>query len=111
MGVKLGVWKQSQFYTEMGKKVVELPYHVELGPSDDQIEIEGFHVSSDSAGNFLEGQYTEHELDAIHTYGVARMVIDVYQLVLGISIYWAWWEEGKTEPLIFRINNSGINSR
>jgi hypothetical protein len=111
MGVKLGVWKQGQFYPEIGKTIVELPYQVELGPSDDQIRIEGFQVSSNSAGNFLEGQYTEDELDAIHTYGVARMVIDLYQLVLRISIHWSWWEEGKTDQLIFRINNSGINSR
>lgn len=111
MGVKLRVWRQGQFYPELGKKVIELPYDVNPGPSDNQIEIEGFNVQPDVDGNFLAGNYTADEEDAINTYGTARQVIDLYENLLGQKIKWSWQKEGIDKPLRIRIRNNDINAR
>lgn len=111
MGVKLRVWRQGQFYPELGKRVIELPYDVRPGPSDNQIEIEGFNVQPDVDGNFLVGNYTEEEEDAINTYGTARQVIDLYENLLGEKIIWSWQKEEIGEPLRIRIRNNDINAR
>ena len=103
MGVKLRVWRQGQFYPELGKKVIELSYDVRPGPSDNQINIEGFNVQADNGGNFLAGNYNEDEEDAINTYGTARQVIDLYEDLLGEKIRWSWQKEGESEPLRIRI--------
>lgn len=111
MGVKLRVWCQGQFYPELGKKVIELPYDVRSGPSDDQISIEGYDVQADNDGNFLAGNYNEDEEDAINTYGTARQVIDLYENLLGEKIRWSWQKKGIHEPLRIRIRNNDINAR
>lgn len=111
MGTKLRVWKQGQFYPGLGKMVVELPRNAKMGPSDSQVRIEGFGIIPDSEGNFLKGDYTTDEFDAIHTYGIVRMVIDMYELILEKDIRWSWWQNGINEPLRIQIRNSGINSR
>ena len=111
MGIKLRVWRQGQFYPELGKKVIELPYDVRPGPSDDQISIEGFDVQADKDGNFLEGNYNVEEEDAINTYGTARQVIDMYEGLLGEKIRWSWQKEGIDEPLRIRIRNNDVNAR
>lgn len=111
MGTKLEIWKQGQFYPELGKKIIELPYQVNPGPSDQQVKIEGFNVQPDDDGNFLYGNYAEEELDAIHTYGIVRMVIDLYEGILKKPIIWSWRQKGINKPLNVRIRNNGINSR
>ena len=109
------IWKQGQFYPELGKKVVELPNKVEPGPSDDMIKIDGFQVQPDKDGNYTFGTdgrpYTDDELDAINTYAVIRMVINMYEELLGRPIHWSWWEDGKGEPLLVKIRNNDINAR
>lgn len=111
MGVKLEVWRQGQFYPELGKKVIELPYMVNPGPSDSQVCIEGFNVQPDRNGNFLDGNYSEEEQDAISTYGTVRQVIDLYEKLLGKTINWSWQNEGINEPLRIKISNYDINAR
>jgi len=108
------IWKQGQFYPDLGKKVVDLPNKVNQGPSDPMIKIDGFHVLPDQDGNFIEGgeiNYNEDELDAIHTYAIVRMVINLYEELLGKSIYWSWWKDGKGDPIIVKIRNNDINAR
>ena len=111
MGVKLEVWKQGQFYPDLGKKVIELPYLVNSGPSDRQVRIDGFEVRPDHEGNYLKGNYSEDELDAINTYGTVRQVIDMYEQLLGETIKWSWQKNGINEPLSIRIRNNDINAR
>ena len=109
------IWKQGQFYPELGKKIVELPNKVNPGPSDPMIKIDGFHVLPDKDGNFVEGVkgkiYSELEMDAIHTYAIIRMVINMYEDLLGKPIHWSWWKDGVEEPLVVKIRNNDINSR
>lgn len=111
LGTKLKVWRQGQFYPELGQKIIELPYQVNPGPSDHQIKIDGVDVQPDEDGNFLMGNYSELELDAIHTYGTARVVIDSYEKSFKKSILWSWQQLGEKEPLSIRIRNNDINSR
>ena len=105
------IWKQGQFYPELGKKIIELPYVVHPGPSDRQIKIDGFSVSQDNDGNFLNQNYTEGEQNAIHTYGTMRMVIDLFEEFIGKPILWSWQQMSEDVPLIVRIGCNDINAR
>lgn len=111
METKLSIWKQGQFYPELGRKVITLPYHIDPGPSDLQIIIDGYNVQPDMDGNFLKGNYAEDELDAIHTFGIMRMVIDMYENLIGKPIIWSWNQKGDISPLKVRIRNNDINAR
>ncbi|MDZ7604966.1 MAG: hypothetical protein U5K79_05115 [Cyclobacteriaceae bacterium] len=110
MGTKLWIWKQGPYYPHLGKKIIELPYPVNPGPSDAQIAIEGFEIRPDAHGNFLESNYSEDEMDAIHTYGIMRMVIDYYEKVLGKPVCMASERNGYIAPLVARINRDGIGA-
>ena len=111
MGTKLSIWKQGQFYPSLGKKEIELPYDVQPGPSDAMVKIEGISALPDLEGNFLKGGYSEDALDAIHTFGAIRLVIDLYEKFYGNSIKWSWQQSGENTPLKVRIRNSDINAR
>jgi len=111
MSTKLWIWKQGPFYPHLGKKIIELPYPVKPGPSDSQVVISGHHVQPDSNGNFLDGEYSNDEQDAIHTYGIVRMVIDLYEKLLGKRIDWPWNTAGTDMPLKVLINSDGTNCR
>ncbi len=111
MGTKLWIWKQGPFYPQLGKKIIELPCRVNPGPSDAQIAIEGFEIQPNARGNFLESNYSVDEIDAIHTYGIMRMVIDYYEKVIGNPVIWYWNRNGYTAPLVARINRDGIDAR
>ena len=109
------IWKQGQFYPNLGKKVVELPNKIKSGPSDAMIKIDGFDVNPDENGDYIQGahgvSYTEDELDAINTFAVIRMVINMYEELLGRTIQWSWWEDGEGDPLLVKIRNNDINAR
>jgi len=84
------------------RKVISIPNRVSVGPSDDQISIEGFEIKPDNVGNFIQNSnksYTEIELDAIHTYTIMRMVINMYEGVLGNKIKWYWNDRRNRNPL------------
>lgn len=107
------IWKQSPFYPELGKKEVELPNMVESGPADALISMDGFNVLPDRNGNFVDGgemNYSEEKLDAIHTFAIIRMVINMYEELLGKPIHWSWWKNSEGEPLTVKITNNGINA-
>ena len=115
MSTKVIIWKQGQFYPELGKKIIELGNSVYPGPSDNLICIEGFHVHPDKKGDYVEGAdgiaYSDDELDAIHTYGTMRMVINLYEKLLNKPIVWSWQQKGDIAPLTVRIRNNDINAR
>jgi len=108
---KLEIWRQGQFYPQLGKKIVELPYDVNPGPSDDQVSIKDFNVSPDRNGNFLKGNYSENDLNAIQTFGIVRMVIDLFEDLLAKPIIWSWNRQGKSNPLTIEIRRNGIDAR
>ncbi|MCK5367802.1 MAG: hypothetical protein KAQ62_04595, partial [Cyclobacteriaceae bacterium] len=109
------IWKQGPFYPDLGKKVIELPNQIDPGPSDTLIKIDGFNVLPDVDGNFVVGSngkpYTEDELDAIHTYSIIRMVVNLYEDLFGKTIQWSWWSDGLRDPLLVTIRNYDINAR
>ena len=89
MGTKIKIWRQGQFYPLLGEKIIELPYDVAPGPSDAKLRIGGKIVSPDKDGHFISSRYTEQEMDAIRTYGTARMVIDLYEKLLNKQVLWS----------------------
>jgi len=111
MSTKLWIWKQGPYYPHLGKKVIELPYAVLPGPSDHQVVITGYNVQPDSNGNFINGDYSPEDQDAIHTYGIVRMVIDMYEALLGKNIVWPWNVDGRNFPLQVIINGDGIRTQ
>lgn len=111
VGTRLKIWRQGQFYQKLGCKIIELPYKIGVGPSDNLVNIDDFNILPDDDGNFLNGNYSEEELDAIHTFGIVRMLIDLYEKILKKTIVWSWQENGNNEPLTIRIRNNDINSR
>jgi len=99
MGTLMTIWDP----LDLNKlKVVSIPDQVNIGPSDDQINVPGFTIKPDQNGNFLEGKkktYTDNELDAIHTYTIMRMVVNLYEGVLGYKINWNWNNQQNHNPL------------
>ena len=106
------IWEQGPLYPDTGKKIVEFPYSIRPGPSDSMIVIEGFDVQPDANGNFIDnGIYQEDELNAIHTFAVMRMTIDLFDNLLEKTINWSWQQSGRHSPVTVRITNNDINAR
>lgn len=111
MGTKIKIWRQGQFYPLLGEKIIELPYDVAPGPSDAKLRIGGKIVSPDKDGHFISSRYTEQEMDAIRTYGTARMVIDLYEKLLNKQVLWSWRTLNNDAPLTISIYKNDINAR
>ena len=109
------IWRQGQFYPELGKTIVELAGHIAPGPSDDMISLLGFHIIPDRNGDYISGHkdepYSFEEQDAIHTYAIIRMIIDIYENLLEHPVEWPWWGADSREPLLVDIRNADINAR
>jgi len=108
------VWGQEPSNKDLGRRIVTLPQKVGIGPSDPQIIIAGFQVKPDSNGDFLEanekGPYTEDEMDAIHTYTIIRMVLNMYQGLLGKELKWAWNQNGNINPVKAYLRYTDVHS-
>jgi hypothetical protein len=115
LGTKMVIWKQGAFYPELGKKTLEFDHCINPGPADDRVCINGFNVSPDEGGDFVGlssgGYYTAAELDAIHTFGLIRYIVKMYEDVLRQKIPWSWESSGNSRPLQVHIRNNGINAR
>ena len=111
MNTQIRIWKQGQFYPELGTMSIETSAAVRPGPSDDLIAIEGFNVRPDQYGHFNSALYSDEELDAVSTYGVARAVIDLYERLWEVPIKWQWQQNGDPAPLRILIRNNDINAR
>ena len=109
------IWKQGPFYPDRGKKIVEFPYTINRGPSDSMIVIDGYDVLPGANGDFPENNdekpYSEGELNAIHTFAVMRMTIDLFGKLSGKPILWSWQQQGDMSPLRVCIDNNDINAR
>lgn len=115
MGTKVAIWNQGAFYPELGKKVIEFDHPINSGPADDRVRIVGFNVLPDENGDFIAGPqaepYSIDELDAIHTFGIIRYILKMYENNLQQKIRWSWESEGNLHPLNVYIRNNGINAR
>lgn len=115
MGTKIAIWKQGVFYPKLGKKVIEFDHQIDPGPADDRVCIKGFKVLPDEKGNFIAGSpdnpYNTDELDAVHTFGLIRYIIKMYEDILQQKIHWSWERAGNLQPLQVYIRNNGINAR
>lgn len=115
MSTKMLVWKQGMVIPESGKKIICFSGKIQAGPADGRIVISGFNTRSDLDGNFIHenefGPYSEDDFDAIHTFGVARYVLDMYEKLNGEPIRWSWEKDDKSEPLRIFIRNNDINAR
>jgi len=113
-GSRMLVWGQEPSNTALGKRIVTLPQKVGIGPSDPQIEIAGFKVKPDANGDFVfgneEGPYNEDESDAIHTYTIIRMVLNMYQGLLGKELKWAWNKRGNNNPVKVYLRYMDVHS-
>lgn len=63
------------------------------GPSDEYLIVEGYDVEPDKNGNFIRKDYSEEELDAVHSFAVARLTIDLWEKAIGKKVTWAWSNE------------------
>jgi len=111
MSTGLLVWKQGSAQAELGKKIMWFDHQISPGPSDNRIKIAGFKVLPDSDGNFTSQNYTEAEGDAIHTFAIARFVLQIFENELNRRIYWSWEGNGQDQPLTIFIRNNDINAR
>lgn len=100
VGSRMRIWKQDPAIHQLGTRTVYVHGDVQDGPSDAQIEIETkAPVSRDREGDFLVEDPTTPEFDSVHTYGVVRQVLTVYQRILGEKLPWQWNDDQDTEPL------------
>jgi len=111
MPTKLIIWKQGSALPHLGKKIISFDHQINAGPADDRIKIAGFDVQADLEGNFVSDSYSDDELDAIHTFGISRYVLDIYENALNRPILWSWETEKRAEPLSVFIRNNDINAR
>lgn len=109
------IWKQGDYYKNLGESIATFDHHVDPGPSDDLIKIHGFRVLSDKNGHFIQSEngikYSNDEMDAIRTFAIARQLIKLMEGLIGKPIRWQWNNKENTHPIKIYIRNSGINSR
>ncbi len=109
------IWKQGKALPKQGNKIIRFNHRVQPGPADDRIVIADFSTQPDNDGNFIagngKGAYSETDLDTIHTFGVARYVLDIYEKIAGERMAWSWEKPDYSEPLSIYIRNNGINAR
>jgi len=111
MGSKISIWRQGKAFPNIGKKIIEFDHQIYQGPSDDRVKIAGFDVHSDKNGDFISDSYSDDELDAIHTFGVARIIIELFEKALKRPIHWSWENKNYHEPITINIKNNDINAR
>ena len=69
---------------------VEVPGRPKKGPHDEYLSVAGMKVKPDQNGDFINPDYSEAELDAVHAFAVARLTINLWEKALGRQIQWSW---------------------
>jgi hypothetical protein len=115
LGTKIAIWNQGVFHPELGKKVIDFDHTINPGPADDRVRIVDFEVLPDEKGDFISGSrtgpYDIDELDAVHSFGIIRYILKMYEDTLQQKIRWSWESDGNLQPLNVYIRNKGINAR
>ncbi len=76
------------------------------GPSDKYLKVHDAFVVPDKNGDFCSKTYADEELDAVHTFVVARITIDLWEKALAQSICWAF-----PGPLMIRLNEPIVEAK
>ncbi len=98
-GSKLLVWKQDP--TVKGLKLQRPVYihsAIEPGPKDSQIKIMNSEISPDENGDFV-GYTNIEDINAVHTFAVARQLLTMYERILNRKLVWGWNTLGGNKPL------------
>ncbi len=109
MGADMQIWWQGPFYPDLGTGIIHIDAPVEDGPGDSFIKIIDGHSKSTSGRRFVWGNdestlYSEVEKNAIHTYAVAKKMIQIFEKYSGRPVRWYWHNHGDHSPLLFRID-------
>ncbi len=83
---------------------VEVPARPQHGPSDGCLKLIGMNVKPDQNGNFTRDDYSELELDAVHTFASARLAIDLWEKATDQKIIWRNTDKKKIGPLPLHIH-------
>lgn len=92
-GTSVKIWKQDPTVLEAGIRKVYLPSSVQTGPKDNMVAIVGLPnpVQPDRDGDFLlDPKKNELEFDAVHTFSVVRMVVNMFSRYNGKEFKWQW---------------------
>ncbi len=111
----MAIWNQGDYYPALGESIVVFDHKIHIGPSDELIHMNGFKVSPNKNGHFLQtsdgNRYNENEMDAIRTFAISRKLINILEGILEEPLHWQWNLEGNSDPMQIYIRNCGINSR
>ncbi len=101
-GTSVKIWKQDPSVVEPGIRKVYLPSSVNTGPKDNMVAIVGLPnpVQPDPNGDFLlDPKRNELEFDAVHTFSVVRMVVNMFSRYNGKEFKWQWGDGAiKVDP-------------
>jgi hypothetical protein len=80
-GSKVKIWKQDPSVKSIGIRSAYIPTEVQIGPSDNDIEIQGMPVVFPNSNNdfLFDAGENPIEFDAVHTYTVVRQVLTMYR--------------------------------
>jgi hypothetical protein len=99
VGPRVLEWKQDPFVAEIGIRKAFLTGFVQSGPSDARITVSGpLVVSPNAFGDFIQTPGTD-EFDWVHTFGVVRQTLTMYQRLLSSPVRWQWNIGGNTDPI------------
>lgn len=112
LGSRTRIWKQDPSVAGIKVRTVYLHTDIHEGPSDSQIRISGLPmVSGDVDGDFLFEPSSVDAFDATHTYTVVRLVLTMYQRLLGRKIGWQWNIGDDNDPIsVFPHGGEGANA-
>jgi len=101
-GTSVKIWKQDPAVAEAGIRKVFLPSSVKTGPKDNMVAIVGLPnpVQPDANGDFVvDPKRNELEFDAVHTFSVVRMVVNMFSRYNGREFKWQWGDGAiKVDP-------------
>jgi hypothetical protein len=106
IGPRILMWKQDPSVAEVGIRKAFLPRPVSTGPRDGRISvsINGVPpVVANALGDFIQTPLTA-EFDAVHTFGVVRQTLTMYQRALAAgstlaTVPWRWNGPTNSDPI------------
>jgi len=108
---KMKVWVWDDADKGWQSLIVEIPGRPLSGLQDEYIKINGSEIFPDDDGNFVRKNYSEDELDRIHTFAITRLTIDLWEKGTGEKIRWLWNQEDDDQrPLNIIIDDNEKNA-
>ena len=69
---------------------VEVPGRPQKGPQDEYLKVCRTYVEPDNDGNFINHDYSDLELDAVHAFAITRLTIEFWERCSNKKISWPW---------------------